>query len=48
VVPVKYAQEAHKRVKNSRLYIMPECKHWPMRDKTDEFNRVVAEFLQEA
>ncbi len=45
VVPLKYAQEAHAQVKNSQLYIMPECKHWPMRDKPEEFNRVVAEFL---
>ncbi len=44
-VPVKYAREAHAHVKNSQLYIMSECKHWPMRDKPEEFNRVVAEFL---
>ncbi len=45
VVPMVYAREAHTQVKNSQLYIMSECKHWPMRDKPEEFNRVVAEFL---
>ncbi|CAG0928191.1 4,5:9,10-diseco-3-hydroxy-5,9, 17-trioxoandrosta-1(10),2-diene-4-oate hydrolase [Thermoflexales bacterium] len=44
-VPVKYVQQAHDLVKDSRLYIMPECKHWPQRDKTEEFNRVVKDFL---
>ena len=44
-VPVKYAKRAHELVKNSQLYVISECKHWPQRDKTEEFNRVVTEFL---
>lgn len=47
-VPLKYAQEAHRRVKNSQLHVMMGCKHWPMRDRPEEFNRVLIEFLQDA
>lgn len=45
-VPLIYAQQAHKRVKGSRLHVMQGCLHWPMRDRPDEFNRVMAEFLR--
>lgn len=44
-VPIKYVKQAHDLVKGSQLYILSECKHWPQRDKTEEFNRVVGEFL---
>lgn len=47
-VPLKYAQEAQRRVKNSRLHVMMGCKHWPMRDRPEEFNRVLIEFLRDA
>jgi pimeloyl-ACP methyl ester carboxylesterase len=47
-VPLKYAQQAHERVKNSQLHVMKGCLHWPMRDQPDEFNRVVADFLRDA
>ena len=46
-VPLKYAQQAHELVRNSQLYIMAGCLHWPMRDQPAEFNRVVAAFLQD-
>lgn len=46
-VPVEYARRAHELVKDSRLYVMPGCKHWPQRDKTAEFNQAVREFLDE-
>ncbi|HEX2906881.1 MAG TPA: alpha/beta hydrolase [Phototrophicaceae bacterium] len=46
-VPLVYAQQAQQRVKGAQLYVMPGCLHWPMRDKPDEFNRVVADFLRD-
>jgi len=44
-VPLEYARQAHVLVKGSRLVILPGCKHWPQRDKPDEFNRALAQFL---
>lgn len=44
-VPLKYAQQASERMRNARLLVLSECKHWPQRDKTDEFNQAVASFL---
>jgi pimeloyl-ACP methyl ester carboxylesterase len=45
LVPVSWAQRAHTLIKDSELHIFPECGHWPPREKTDEFNRVVLRFL---
>lgn len=47
-VPLTYARQAHERVKGSRLHVMQGCLHWPMRDRPEEFNRVLGEFLREA
>lgn len=47
-VPLTYARQAHERVKGSRLHVMQGCLHWPMRDRPEEFNRVLGAFLQEA
>jgi pimeloyl-ACP methyl ester carboxylesterase len=47
LVPLQYAQEAHRRIHGSRLYIIPECGHWPQREKPEEFNRVLLDFLLE-
>lgn len=47
-VPLIYAQQAHKRVAGSRLHVMPGCLHWPMRDRPEEFNQVLAEFLRDS
>jgi pimeloyl-ACP methyl ester carboxylesterase len=44
-VPLKCAQQAHVRIKSSRLEILDGCGHWPQRDRPDEFNRIVVEFL---
>lgn len=44
-VPLVYAQRAHSLIKHSELLIMQECKHWPQREKPEEFNRIVANFL---
>ena len=47
-VPLVYAQQAHALVKDSQLYVMSGCLHWPMRDKPEEFNRVVTAFLHDS
>ncbi len=47
-VPLAYARQAHERVNGSGLHIMQGCLHWPMRDRPEEFNRVLGEFLREA
>ena len=47
-VPLTYARQAHERVKGSRLHVMQGCLHWPMRDRPEEFNRVLGEFLRVA
>lgn len=44
-VPLNYAQRAHSLLKNSQLSIMQECRHWPQREKPEEFIRIVQDFL---
>jgi pimeloyl-ACP methyl ester carboxylesterase len=44
-VPVAWAREAHERMPNSELRIFKGCGHWPPRERPEEFNRVVGEFL---
>lgn len=45
LVPVEYARQAHERIPGSRLYVIPECGHWPQREKPAEFHRVLLDFL---
>ncbi len=45
-VPLTYAQRAATLIPNAELYIMQECRHWPQREKPEEFSRVVGEFLK--
>lgn len=47
VVLFPYAQQAHQRIHGSRLYVIPECGHWPQREKPEEFNRILLDFLRE-
>lgn len=44
-VPVKFAAEASKVIKNSKLHIMKGCKHWSQKEKPEEFVQVLKEFL---
>jgi len=46
LVPVECAREAHARLPGSRLEVIPACGHWPQREKPDEFNRILLNFLQ--
>lgn len=45
LVPVSWAQRAHTLIRGSELYVFAECGHWPPREKADEFNRAIPEFL---
>ncbi|WP_218079223.1 alpha/beta fold hydrolase [Anthocerotibacter panamensis] len=45
LVPLALARQAHQRIKGSRLHILRDCGHWPVREKVEEFNQVVVEFL---
>ena len=44
-VPLAYAKRAHALLPHSDLFIMQECRHWPQREKPEEFTRVVGNFL---
>ena len=45
VVPVSWAERAHKLMRNSRIEIIPECGHLPPVEQPDLFNRIVRRFL---
>jgi pimeloyl-ACP methyl ester carboxylesterase len=44
-VPVSWARRAHRRLPNSELRVFRGCGHWPPRERPEEFNRVVEDFL---
>lgn len=44
-VPLSYAQRAHALIPHSDLFMMQECRHWPQREKPEEFIHVVGNFL---
>ena len=45
LVPPSVAQEAHELIEESELAIIPECGHFPMIEKSGEFNRIIDMFL---
>ncbi|NIV10705.1 MAG: alpha/beta fold hydrolase, partial [Aliifodinibius sp.] len=44
--PVKWAERAHQLMPESKLKIIPNCGHIPPREKPEEFNRLVIEYLR--
>ena len=46
LVPLEYAKRGHERIVGSLLHIMAGCGHWPQRERPEEFNRVVIDFLE--
>jgi pimeloyl-ACP methyl ester carboxylesterase len=44
-VPVSWARRAHTLIKDSELWIFPQCGHWLTREKPTEFNHAALEFL---
>jgi 4,5:9,10-diseco-3-hydroxy-5,9,17-trioxoandrosta-1(10),2-diene-4-oate hydrolase len=47
VLPLKHGYLAKEKLPNARLKIMEECGHIPFFERSDEFNRLVLEFLSE-
>jgi pimeloyl-ACP methyl ester carboxylesterase len=47
LVSSSYAEDFRSRIKNSRAEILPECGHFPMFEKRDDFVRLVTAFLGE-
>lgn len=45
VVPVSWAERAHRLMRNSKIEIIPECGHLPPVEQPDLFNRIVRSFL---
>lgn len=48
LVPVAWAERAHRLIPNSQLRIIEQCGHWPQREKPEEFLRAVSSFLAES
>lgn len=46
LVPLECAREAHAILPGSRLEIIPACGHWPQREKPQDFNRILLNFLE--
>lgn len=47
LVPVEWAEEAHRKIPDSRLQVFEDCGHWPSRECPERFNSVLKEFLEE-
>lgn len=45
LVTVKVAEKASQSVKNGQLHIMKGCKHWSMKERPEEYVKVVGEFV---
>lgn len=44
-VPLKDAITASQIIPNCRLHIMEGCKHWPQKERPEEFSQVVSDFV---
>jgi len=44
--PWQVAEMAHKQVPGSRFYVIKNAGHWPQYEQTEEFNRVLIDFLK--
>jgi 2-hydroxymuconate-semialdehyde hydrolase len=44
-IPVAYAYLAHKLLANSQLHIFPRSGHAPHKERSEEFNRLILDFL---
>lgn len=46
-VPLQGAVAASKKIPDCELYVMQGCKHWPQKERPEEFARAVHAFLQQ-
>ncbi|GAB7017631.1 alpha/beta fold hydrolase [Halostagnicola bangensis] len=44
--PVRWSKRAHELIPNSRLEIVDNCGHWVPRERPEEFNEILREFLK--
>ena len=45
IIPVKHAHRAAQLIPKSELHVFENCGHWPQMERTEEFNRLMLEFL---
>lgn len=45
-VPLAGALEAGKRIPNCEVYLMEGCKHWPQKERPEEFSRALLSWLE--
>ncbi|HMQ06386.1 MAG TPA: alpha/beta hydrolase [Saprospiraceae bacterium] len=48
VTPSWVGEKFHSLIPNSELHLLDECGHAPMMEKSDEFNRILLDFLHES
>lgn len=48
LVPLRWAQEAARRLPHARLEVLENCGHWSPRECPQQFNRLVTAFLRDA
>ncbi len=46
-IPASLARQAHAKMENSRLHIFSRCWHAPQKQRPEEFNRLVTDFLKQ-
>ena len=47
IIPVSHAYHALQQIRGARLHIFEECGHWPQMEKSEDFNALVTDFLEE-
>ena len=45
IIPVKHAHRAAQMIPNAEMHVFENCGHWPQMERTEEFNRLMLEFL---
>lgn len=45
LVPRAWAERAHRLIRHSQLCVIPDCGHWLPREKPEDFNRMLLDFL---
>ena len=45
IISVRHAHQAAKMIPEAELHVFANCGHWPQMERTEEFNRLLLEFL---